>query len=290
MNYRTPIAGLALAGFLAVAAWAQTAPTSMPADPNKVVLGVAGQTVTARDFAEFVSDLPPEIQQAAWGPDKRYWAEQMIRVKLMVGEARRRGLQDVPKVQRELAMAREEVLVKALAMEVQAAVDTSDAGLKRAYEEHKTDFEEVEARHIVAAVTDAQPEDKARARIDAIRARLLKGEDFAAIAKAESDDKASGSLGGAVQPFGRKTVMHEAFKEAALALKNNEISPPVRTPDGWHIIQVTGRSTAEFDRIKGQVRDWVLNQAMENLLDKLRAAEKPQIDETFFGPPATRRQ
>ena len=82
----------------------------------------------------------------------------------------------------------------------------------------------------------AEESENAKARIDEIYAKLQAGEDFATLAKQYSEDKTSAIQGGVLQPFGINK-MYPEFEEAAFALKEKgEISEPIKTPVGWHII------------------------------------------------------
>jgi parvulin-like peptidyl-prolyl isomerase len=83
------------------------------------------------------------------------------------------------------------------------------------------------------------------ARIEAIRKRLIGGEKFAKVAADASEDPRSAAAGGdiGVVELNHPVKDFQAFNDAALTLKLNEISAPVRTPYGWHLIQVIERDT-----------------------------------------------
>ncbi len=127
---------------------------------------------------------------------------------------------------------------------IAAQVTVDEAELKAIYEQRRDSYrtpEQREARHILLTVAADAPADevaKARAAIDALRARIEAGEDFAEVAKAESQDPGSAPLGGALGAFGRG-VMDPAFEDTAFSLAKDALSEPVRTRFGWHLIQVT---------------------------------------------------
>ncbi len=109
------------------------------------------------------------------------------------------------------------------------------------YREHISDYsagEEVHARHILIAPKDNSPEavEAAHQRALALLARIRAGEDFASLAKQYTDDVATRESGGDLGTFGRG-VMLDAFEQAAFAMKPGDVSEPVRTEVGWHIIQ-----------------------------------------------------
>lgn len=124
-------------------------------------------------------------------------------------------------------------------------VKVDEAQLKQMYETEKKKLageEQRRARHILIQVgEDASAAEVAAARDKAqsIYKQLQEGADFAELAKAESDDPGSAAKGGDLGYFGKDFMVPE-FEEAAFSLKQGEISEPVRTPFGFHIIQVTG--------------------------------------------------
>ena len=96
-------------------------------------------------------------------------------------------------------------------------------------------------------------EEDALAKTKAIRERLVKGEDFAAVAKAESDDTGSGAQGGDLGTFGHGRMV-PVFEETAFKLPIGEVSQPVKSQFGWHLIQVQERTVKNFADGEGRHR------------------------------------
>ncbi len=106
--------------------------------------------------------------------------------------------------------------------------------------------EQVHARHILMKPTELQDDETVRGRLQTIRDRIASGaEDFAAIAKAVSEDPGSASEGGDLGWTGTGTFVPE-FEQMLGKLKENEISQPFRTQYGWHIVQVLGHRTQDM--------------------------------------------
>ncbi len=107
------------------------------------------------------------------------------------------------------------------------------------------------ARHILLTADELLPEAEVPSRLEQLRERLVGGEDFAALARAHSKDKVSASKGGDLG-WSNPGDLVPQFEEAMNALKIDEISQPVETRFGWHIIQVLERrehdSTDELKR------------------------------------------
>jgi peptidyl-prolyl cis-trans isomerase C len=256
-----------------------SAPATQPAvDPATVVITVGESKITAGDFNTFLSDLDPNTQaQILSRPDgKRKLAEEMVKLKLLSSEAKRRKLEDLPRTR----MVYEQLLANALLTELAEQKGADE----KFFNDHKDFFDELKARHILIATEGSGvpgaklTETQAKAKVDAIQARLKKGEDFSAIAKAESDDKASGAQGGNLGSVSRG-MMVPPFEEAAFGLKKGETSQPVKTQFGYHIIQVMDRTTPTFE----QARARVPMRRLEVLVDELKQASKPEIDPGFFG-------
>lgn len=127
--------------------------------------------------------------------------------------------------------------------QVAAGIRPSEDDLKNLYEEQKNQFSTPERRkvsHILLAVEADKPDsDKAVLdKANGLRTRLQQGEDFAKLAKEFSDDKDSGAKGGDLG-FVAKEALDPNFALAAFALKQGELSQPVKTPFGYHLIKLT---------------------------------------------------
>lgn len=110
-------------------------------------------------------------------------------------------------------------------------------------------------RHILLTADELLPEPEVRIRLEQLRERILGGEDFAQLARSHSKDKVSASKGGDLDWVAPGDLVPQ-FEEAMNQLKPREISQPVETRYGWHIIQVLERrdhdSTDEFKRNKAR--------------------------------------
>ncbi|MEP7116559.1 MAG: peptidyl-prolyl cis-trans isomerase [Acidobacteriota bacterium] len=123
---------------------------------------------------------------------------------------------------------------------VRETVPVSDAEVEAFYNQNKAQYTtegRVRASHILLK-TDGKDEAAVKAKAEALLAQAkAPGADFAALAKANSEDEGSAVNGGDLNYFGKGQMVAE-FEQAALALKNGEISNLVKTPFGFHIIKV----------------------------------------------------
>lgn len=177
---------------------------------------------------------------------------------------------------------------KLLERQVASAPATTDTEAKEFYDKNPDKFtqpEMVRASHILIRVepnADDATKQKARARIDAILKRAKAGEDFAALAKANSDDGSSQS-GGDLDYFPREQMVPE-FSAAAFKLKTGEMSDVVTTQFGHHIIKLTDRRPASTvpleqvnDRIKQVLAEQKKQQLAEAFIAQLRQKSKVEV-------------
>ena len=109
---------------------------------------------------------------------------------------------------------------------------------------------QVHVRHILMKTNDLADDATVRGKLAALRERILKGEDFAAVAQVTSQDPGSAAEGGDLGWAGPGTFAPE-FEQEIAALKDNEISEPFKTQFGWHIVQMLGhRRFDNSDEIK----------------------------------------
>ncbi|QOV09911.1 peptidylprolyl isomerase [Viridibacillus arvi] len=139
---------------------------------------------------------------------------------------------------------------------IEPTIDITEKELKTYFKENKDTFsqeEQVQASHILV-------EDKDTAQD--VEKEIKKGEDFAELASEYSTDTASASNGGNLGYFG-KGEMDESFEKAAFSMKVDEISDPIKTDYGYHIIKVTGKKAAKeatFENSKDDVKTALMNE------------------------------
>ena len=249
-------------------------------DPNKVVLTVGDQKVTAGEVEALVNDLPARQQQLLQQAGKRMLAEELVRIKLLAQEAQKRKLDQDPKTRRQLELTRDQILAGAVASDV----------LREQYSQNKEKYEKIRARHILIRTPGSRvpvrpgqkelTEAEAKAKADDLRKQIQGGADFAELARKESDDTGSGARGGDLDVFGHGMMVPE-FDKAAFALKKGEVSEPVKTQFGYHIIQVTDVLT--FDELQQDIASQNSPQ-IQKMVEDLRKNANVQIDEGYFGP------
>ena len=182
---------------------------------------------------------------------------------------------------------RANLLSDAIYRKVTASAKVSDGEVKSYYDAHPQVYTQPQTRvvrHILV---------KTKKLADKLYAQLKSGGDFAALAKKYSQDPGSKSQGGRLTISKGQTVPE--FDKVAFALKTGELSKPVHTQFGWHIIQAvkptTPRKSTPFTQVKGSIRQQLLqtqqNDALQRWLDGLKKEYASKISYATGLAPAT---
>jgi peptidyl-prolyl cis-trans isomerase D len=164
--------------------------------------------------------------------------------------------------------------------EVAKAVEARAEELRAAYDSRSGEFnmgEAVRARHILFTLSSGAPEEDetaAQAKARAVLDRLKAGEDFAALASELSEDQGSKQAGGDLGFFERGQMV-PPFEEAAFALEPGNVSEPVRSPFGIHLIKVEEHRTA-LHRPFEEVREQLARDLLAGEVAARRGAEQAE--------------
>ena len=247
------------------AAFALAGPAS--ADP-KVLAKVDGAPITEDDVADAMTDIGPGLPQKLEGAARqKYVLDYLIDLKLAAKKAEADKLTGTPEFERKLAYYRDKLAMEQLLGSVAKAATTEEAERKAYDEAAKADppQEEIHARHILLPT-----EDEAKAAL----ARVKGGEDFAKVATELSKDPSGdgGDLG-----WFTKDKMVPEFADPAFKLEVGQVSDPVKSQFGWHIIKVEGKRTKTFppfEQVKDQAARYVAQKAQTALIASLRDKAK----------------
>ncbi len=227
---------------------------------------VGNMTITQADYDREFAALPDYAQQMFKGDEgKQNFLDEIIKKEILYQEALKKGLDKTPAFTQKVEDFKKLTLISELiGQEVMSKSKVSDQEVKDFYDKHKQDFtttSQIRASHILV-----KTEDEANKVIE----RLKKGEKFETLAKELSLDKESAKRGGDVGFFGRGQMVPE-FERAAAGLKVGQISGPVKTQFGYHIIKVTARKTGpvvEFDRVKEVIAQKLSGERQKEAFDK----------------------
>ena len=149
--------------------------------------------------------------------------------------------------------------------------------------------EQRHAAHILVEVNDKQDEAQAKARIEEVQQRLAKGEDFASLAKEFSQDPGSANNGGDLG-FAGKGVYDQAFEDALYSLNKDQVSAPVRTEFGFHLIKLLGVQAPEvptFASLKDKLtRELKTQQVEQRFVEATKQLEDSAFEASDLAQPA----
>ncbi|TDL93831.1 peptidylprolyl isomerase [Stutzerimonas stutzeri ATCC 17588 = LMG 11199] len=169
-------------------------------------------------------------------------------------------------------------------------VEVSDEELQALYQKQIANLaEQRRAAHILIETGAELGDDEAKAKIDEIAARVKGGEDFAAVAKEVSQDPGSAKEGGDLG-FAGPGVYDPAFEEALYALKEGEVSAPVRSEFGWHIIKLLGVQSPEVPSLESMrpelVRELKAQQVEQRFVEVSKQLEDSAFEASDLAQPA----
>ncbi len=322
---------------LSAAAWAQAAkPVARPAPPKATataapatkaaagttvapgtpVITIAGlcdkpsaakaaeckTVVTRAEFEQLVNTVAPTIAPAA----RKQLATQYGMALVMVHKAHEMGLDQGPKFQELMRVARIGVLTKELSQSLQdEAGHISDKEVEAYYHSNGAEFQEVELQRIfiprskqvvesrdkpadeAAKKQEQESEDAMKKLAEALRARAVAGEDFEklqdeAIAASEMKGKPPTKLGKV-----RRTSL-PPDQAAIFNLKPGETSQLISTPNGYLLYKVGEKDTLPLDKVQAEISSTLRSQRMQDALQKIQQSATPELNEKYFseGPAA----
>jgi len=248
--------------------------------------------MTRAQFEVLLMALAQNGRPASSPAQKRQVAEQYAELETMAQEARKRKLDESPEVKQMMAIQADSFLANSLAKRVTDDTHFTELDLRSYYDGNKSEFEQAKGSHILIRfkgssaplkpnakdLTDAE----ALAKAQDIRKQILAGADFATLAKAESDDVGSGAKGGDLGEF-KRGQMVPAFDQAAFALPIGEVSEPVKTQFGYHIIKITARTSKSFEEAKPQIEKELKPKLAKEALEQVKTHTAVTFNDSYFG-------
>jgi peptidyl-prolyl cis-trans isomerase D len=152
---------------------------------------------------------------------------------------------------------------------IKQGIEVSEDDVYARYQEHKAAYTSDEIRdasHILITASDDAQADAARTTITEIRERIVNGESFADLARELSEDPGSADAGGSLGEVERG-VMVPTFEAALFSMEVDQLSQPVKTSFGWHLIKlhsISGGETQSFETVKSRLEDEIRTELAES--------------------------
>lgn len=237
-------------------------------DTSKILAKVGAVVITEADVNETIAALGQRGAGYNTPEGRKAVLDQLVAKNLFLAEAKKNFYEGDPKFKADLAKIKDEMLANFAIEKALSVVKVSEDEVKKFYDEHKSEFiagESVEASHILV-----DNEEKAKVLLVNIKNGKVSFEDAA---KANSSCP-SKEKGGALGSFTRGQMVPE-FENAAFSMNVGEISEPVKTQFGYHIIKVTNKTEAKeipYEEIKPRLEQKVL-------ADKQQAAYSSKLNQ-----------
>jgi peptidyl-prolyl cis-trans isomerase C len=262
------LSAFAFLAAMLVSAW-PLAPAQAQAQSDKVVAKVAGVEIRESDLAMAEEDMGQQVQQLEGAAKRDALVAYVADVILAAKAAETKKLTDQKEFKSRIAFIRNKLAMEMLLVQEGKAAAT-DAAMKKVYEEavkQQGNEQEVRARHILVP-TEAEAKT--------ILGEIQKGTDFAEMAKQKSKDPGAAAEGGDLGYFTKDQMVPE-FAEQAFKMNKGDVSEPVKSQFGWHIIKVEDKRTKPaptFEAVKDQVEQYVARRAQAEYITKLRETAK----------------
>jgi peptidyl-prolyl cis-trans isomerase C len=260
--------------------------------PDRVVITIGSEKITAAQFDQIISAIPQQYQASARGAGRKQFADNLVRILVLAQEGRRRKLDETPTYKTQVMFQNSNILAGVTYDQIGKDTKIDDAELHKYYDAHLNEFEQVKARHILirskGSPLPVKPgqkdltDEEALAKVQDLRKQIVAGKDFAALAQQESDDTGSGANGGDLGFFHRNQMV-PAFETAAWGLKPGELSEPVKSPFGYHLIKVEAHETKSFDEMKPEIEKRIRPDMAQKALEELQKQSGVKLDPEFFG-------
>ena len=269
------------------------APKTMPVvPPDCVVVAVGDLTITAAQFDQIIDALSEQYRAVARGSGRKQFADNVVRIAVLAQEGKRRKLDESSAYRTQSRFEDANILANMTYEDIGKNAKLDEADVRKYFEAHKTEFEQVRARHILirvqgspAAVRPGQKdltEAEALAKAQDLRKRIQAGEDFAQLARQESDDTGSGANGGDLGSF-RHGQMVPTFEQAAFAMQPGDLSEPVKSPFGYHLIKVEGKESKSFEDVRPELERRMRPEQAQKVVEELQKKTPAVLDPDFFG-------
>ena len=236
------------------AAQAPTPPP--PVSPDTVVAEVNGKKYTAADIDKMIAILPAQYQQAAHSQTQIL--SQVFLMQRLAEDAAKAGLDQKSPFKEQLEINRIQVLSTAELSDVQNTMKITQEDQQKYYKDNPDKFKEVKIRVIYIAynptpgkaATDGKKivtEAEAKAKIEDLAKQIQGGADFGKLARDLSDDKTSAAKDGEFGVIKQDSGYPEAIKTAVFALKQGELSAPIKQPNGYYLIRAEEINQKSFE-------------------------------------------
>ncbi|HWB83364.1 MAG TPA: peptidylprolyl isomerase [Bryobacteraceae bacterium] len=281
------------------AMWAQSAPAAtpepMPNLPDQTVIAVFddGTQLTMGEFKKLYAALPTPNQQLAMR-DRKAFLESWAFMRKLALMAEKEKLDQQSPTKEALAYYRMFILSQAKINDAMNATTVEPAEILKYYNANKDKFKQVKVKAIYVAFRSSSAsggkgltEAEAKAKAEKLLAELRKGADFATLVRQNSDDETSRNKGGDFATLNPTDNIPDAIRTAVFALKQGEVSEPVRQPGGFYLLRADEITYRPLSQVRDSIFSDLKQEQFKQWLDQTHAGTKVDFpNSAFFNNPA----
>jgi parvulin-like peptidyl-prolyl isomerase len=272
------------------------APTPPPVAPDAVVADVNGKKYTAAELDKLIDMLPAQYQQVA--RSRPQMLSQVFLMQHLAEDAVKGGLDQKDPFKAQLEMSRIQVLSTAELSEVNNTMKVSEEDQQKYYKDNPDKFKEVKVRviYVAFAPASAKPaadgkklptESEAQAKVEDLAKQIKSGADFGKLARENSDDKTSAAKDGDFGIMKLDSSYPPPIKTAVFALKQGELSAPIKQPNGFYLIRAEEINQRSFTESQAQILQSVKQDKFQEWLKGMQAQYSIKIENpAYFTPRA----
>jgi peptidyl-prolyl cis-trans isomerase C len=273
-----------------------------PVSPDTVVAEVDGKKYTAAEMDKIIAMLPAQYQQMA--KTQPQLLGQVFLMQRLSADAEKAGLDQKAPYKEQLEMSRMQVLSTAELSDVNNTMKVDQEDEQKYYKDNPDKFKEVKVRVIYVAFTPnsaktpptddkkTPPENgktvteaEAKAKIEDLAKQIQAGADFGKLAREQSDDKTSAAKDGDFGVVKQDSAYSQAIKTAVFALKQGELSMPIRQPNGFYLIRAEEINQQPFNDARAQITQAVKQAKFQEWMKGMQAQYSVKVeDKAYFAP------
>lgn len=246
---------------------------------NKILASVNGVNITENDVNAVIARYPQDRRGfLTTEQGKRQLLNEIVSFELMYNMGKEMNLENSEEYQTQLAAIKKELLTQVTINKVLSEVTVTDEETKKAYEANKESYQEppmVSAKHILV-----DSEDKAEDILNKINSGAISFEDAALQYSSCPSKEQGGNLG----QFSRGMMVPE-FEDAAFQMEVGDLSAPVQTQFGWHLIKLEEKTPAtnrSFEEVEHQVMQQLIQERQNNKFAELVKELSDKYGVKFF--------
>jgi parvulin-like peptidyl-prolyl isomerase len=269
--------------------------TAKPVNPDDVVLWIGSESFTREKFEAIMKALPPAFQQQASQMTKKQFASQFAMMLSLARSAEKEKMDQTALVKDQLEFQRLQFLAQLAFQQIsQRNQLITDEQVKTYYTAHVGDQQQAKIRGILVAYNPpkgkdgkepkGRTEDEAKALALELRDKILKGADFAAVAKESSDEQETGPKGGDMGTV-KRGQLPPNIEKTVFGLKVKEVSQPVPEVSGFYIFQLEDLRQTTLEEATPGIRQTLLQQATVGVLEKVKADYPMKVNDDYFVDP-----